>query len=79
MTVAKIGTGLTDEEWRFLKIKSQISKLKDKPINYSVDKAMNCDVWISPAIVVEIKADEITKSPTHTAGLALRFSRLRKI
>ncbi|VVA43584.1 putative DNA ligase [Candidatus Roizmanbacteria bacterium] len=78
VTVAKIGTGLTDEEWRFLKIKSQISKLKDKPINYSVDKAMNCDVWISPAIVVEIKADEITKSPTHTAGLALRFPRLEK-
>ncbi|MEK7597897.1 MAG: ATP-dependent DNA ligase [Patescibacteria group bacterium] len=78
VTVAKIGTGLTDEEWRFLKIKSQISKLKDKPMNYSVDKAMNCDVWISPAIVVEIKADEITKSPTHTAGLALRFPRLEK-
>ncbi len=78
VTVAKIGTGLTDEEWRFLKIKSQISKLKDKPMNYSVDKAMNCDVWISPAIVVEIRADEITKSPTHTAGLALRFPRLEK-
>lgn len=78
VTVAKIGTGLTDEEWKFLKIKTQISKLKDKPINYSVDKAMNCDVWISPAIVVEIKADEITKSPSHTAGLALRFPRLEK-
>ncbi len=78
VTVAKIGTGLTDEEWRFLKIKTQISKLKDKPMNYFVDKSMNCDVWISPAIVVEIKADEITKSPTHTAGLALRFPRLEK-
>ena len=37
-----------------------------------------CDVWITPKIVVEIKADEITKSPTHTAGLALRFPRLEK-
>jgi len=27
---------------------------------------------------VEIAADEITKSPTHTAGLALRFPRLVK-
>ena len=35
-----------------------------------------CDVWVTPKIVVEIKADEITKSPTHTAGLALRFPRL---
>ncbi len=78
VTVAKIGTGLTDDEWRFLKIKSQISKIKDKPINYFVDKAMNCDVWILPAIVVEIRADEITRSPTHTAGLALRFPRLEK-
>ena len=37
-----------------------------------------CDVWITPKIVVEIKADEITKSPTHTAGVALRFPRLEK-
>ena len=78
VTVAKIGTGLTDEEWRFLKIKSQKSKIKDKPTNYYVDKVMNCDVWITPSIVVEIKADEITKSPTHTAGMALRFPRLEK-
>ncbi len=78
VTVAKIGTGLTDEEWRFLKIKSQISKIKDKPINYFVDKAMNCDIWLTPSIMVEIRADEITKSPTHTAGLALRFPRLER-
>ena len=37
---------------------------------------MECDVWVTPKIVVEIKADEITKSPVHTAGLALRFPRL---
>lgn len=39
---------------------------------------MNCDVWVKPAIVVEIRADEITKSPVHTAGLALRFPRLER-
>ena len=39
---------------------------------------MECDVWISPSIVVEIKADEITKSPVHTAQLALRFPRLER-
>ena len=78
VTVAKIGTGLTDEEWRFLKIKTQRSKIKDKPTNYYVDKVMSCDAWITPSIVVEIKADEITKSPTHTAGMALRFPRLEK-
>jgi len=78
VTVAKIGTGLTDEEWRELKVKSQMLNVKEKPANYLVDKLMSCDVWVSPRIVVEIRADEITKSPTHTAGLALRFPRLER-
>jgi len=78
VTVAKIGTGLTDEEWKELKIKSEKLKIKEKPANYSVDKQAECDIWISPKIVVEIKADEISISPTHTAGLALRFPRLEK-
>jgi DNA ligase-1 len=29
-------------------------------------------------LVVEIAADEITKSPVHSAGVALRFPRLVK-
>jgi DNA ligase-1 len=78
VTVAKIGTGLTDVEWKQLNIKNQISRSKDKPKNYLVDKMMECDVWVAPKIVVEIRADEITKSPTHTAGLALRFPRLER-
>ena len=78
VTVAKIGTGLTDEEWKELKIKSEKLKIKEKPANYLVDKQAECDIWISPKIVVEIKADEISISPTHTAGLALRFPRLEK-
>ena len=78
VTVAKIGTGLTDEEWKQLKVKSEKLKVKNKPNNYLVDKMMECDVWVSPRIVVEIRADEITKSPTHTAGLALRFPRLER-
>jgi len=78
VTVAKIGTGLTDVEWKELKIKSSELRIKNKPENYLVDKMAECDVWISPKIVVEIKADEITKSPTHTAGLALRFPRLER-
>jgi len=78
LTMAKIGTGLTDEEWKELQVKSQKSKVKNKPKNYSVDKMMECDVWIEPKIVVEIRADEITKSPVHTAGLALRFPRLER-
>jgi DNA ligase-1 len=79
-TVAKIGTGLTDEEWKKIKHDIDKIKVKEKPGNYSVAKGMNCDGWTAPKIVVEIMADEITKSPIHTAagGLALRFPRLMR-
>lgn len=75
-TIAKIGTGLKDEEWRALKTKCEMHRSKNKPENYEVGKLMNCDFWIKPKLVVEIKADEISKSPMHTAGYALRFPRL---
>jgi DNA ligase 1 len=76
VTVAKIGTGLSDEQWKELKIKCQKSNVKSKPQEYDVPKELFPDVWVMPEIVVEIAADEITKSPLHTAGLALRFPRL---
>ncbi len=75
VTVSKIGTGLTDEEWRELKVKSQKLKVKSKPKNYDVDKMMECDYWIEPKIVVEIRADEITRSPVHTAGRVMKTSK----
>jgi DNA ligase-1 len=75
-TIAKIGTGLTDEEWRKMKSLVDSSSLVAKPENYEVNKVMNVDVWARPNIVVEIHSDEITKSPMHTSGLALRFPRL---
>jgi DNA ligase-1 len=78
VTVAKIGTGLTDEEWKNLSVMGYGLRVKEMPKNYLVDKQAECDVWIKPKIVVEIKADEITKSSTHTAGLALRFPRLER-
>ncbi len=78
VTIAKIGTGLTDEEWRELKGKSKKLVTKGKQEDYLVNKMMDCDVWLSPKLVVEIRADEITKSPVHTAGLALRFPRLER-
>lgn len=68
VTVAKIGTGLTDEEWRIIRERSNKLKVSEKPEDYEVNKIMACDVWITPKIVVEIRADEITRSPVHTAG-----------
>lgn len=74
-TVAKIGTGLTDDEWREIKNKMQTLKVKEKPKNYDVDKMMECDSWVTPSIVVEIRADEITRSPVHTAGRIMKPSK----
>lgn len=78
VTVSKIGTGLTDEQWKELKVQSSEFKVQSKPKEYLVDKNLAPDVWVTPALVVEIEADNITKSPIHTAGLALRFPRLKK-
>lgn len=75
LTVAKVGTGLTDEEWRQLRFKVQGARRKEKPEEYEVMKTMECDQWVESKYVVEIKADEITKSPMHTSGYALRFPR----
>ena len=75
-TVSKIGTGLSDEQWRELKRRVEKIRVEKKPKEYEVDKNLQPDIWLKPSLVVEILADEITKSPIHTAGLALRFPRL---
>jgi len=75
-TVSKVGTGLTDEEWRQLVVSGKKLLVKEKPQNYDVNKIMSCDVWLKPKLVGEFRADELTKSPMHTAGYALRFPRL---
>ena len=36
---------------------------------------MEPDIWFEPAIVVEVLGAELTQSPFHSAGLALRFPR----
>jgi len=77
-TIAKIGTGLTDVEWKELQEKCVKIQTKTPPQVYDFDKQMAVDIWVEPQIVVEIRTDEITKSPVHTAGLALRFPRLEK-
>lgn len=78
LTISKIGTGLTDEQWREMYSKCQVSGIRcqAKPKEYIVAKGLIPDVWCAPKIVVEIEADNITKSPIHTAKYALRFPRL---
>ncbi|GIK84450.1 MAG: putative DNA ligase [Patescibacteria group bacterium] len=75
-TIAKIGTGLSDEQFRELKQRGDTLAVKMQPKEYEVEKSLIPDMWMRPELVVEIAADEITKSPTHSAKVALRFPRL---
>ena len=78
LSTSKVGTGLTDEQWREMYKRCEKLKVAKKPVDYEVNKNLNPDVWCRPSLVVEIEADEITRSPIHKAGLALRFPRLKR-
>lgn len=81
VTVSKIGTGLTDEEWKEVHKRGDAIRVDNKPAR--VSSSIVPSFWIKPEIVIEVLADEITRSPIHTAGktetepgYALRFPRL---
>jgi len=81
VTVSRVGTGLTDDEWRKVKAISDKLQVTRKPAR--VNSIINPSIWVEPKEVLEIFADEITRSPVHTAGkvnnepgYALRFPRL---
>lgn len=82
-SISRLGTGLSDKQ--FYEIKKKVNSLKaaERPKEYVVDKDTKPDIWVKPGLVVEILADEITRSPRHTAGMgtdrrgySLRFPRL---
>ena len=81
-TIAKVGTGLSDNEWKDLKKQCDDMATVHQPKNVACAKELIPDVWVTPELVVAIRADEITLSPLHSAGLtdthlgyALRFPR----
>lgn len=84
-TVAKIGTGLTDQEWKEMKHLLDGCRTPEQLSNVVCAKDLYPSVWVRPEIVCEVLADEITISPLHTAGrddhtlgYALRFPRFLK-
>ncbi len=80
VTVTKIGTGVSDELWKDLRVQLNKLKVNDKPKEYTdVDKIFTPDVWVTPKLVIEVAGDDLTKSPTHGAGVAIRFPRLVRI
>ncbi len=76
-TVTKIGTGVSDELWKDLRKQLHAIESRNIPTEYGdVHKTLIPDVWVSPNIIVELAGDDLTKSPTHGAGFAVRFPRL---
>lgn len=77
VTVSKIGTGVSDVLWKELHTRLNGIKASHQPKQYiDVNKMLTPDVWVTPSLVVEVAADDITRSPIHGAGVALRFPRL---
>ena len=77
-TITKVGTGLSDDQFKTLNSKLKEIVLKDKPKEYEINKILFPDFYVLPKVIVELAADEITISPNHTSGFALRFPRLVK-
>jgi len=81
-TIARIGSGLTEEKWVQIRKILDRDKISKKPAR--VVSLIQPDVWTTPKHVFTVMADEITLSPLHTAGktaqkpgYALRFPRIQ--
>lgn len=79
-TLAKIGSGFT--EGKMVELEKTLRKIISNKKPARVDSELEPDFWVEPKYVIEVMADEITKSPVHTAGkekgvgYALRFPRM---
>lgn len=67
VTASRIGTGLSDEEWQSIRQRAKGLERKNKPGR--VSSLITPSVWLEPKLVIEVLADEITRSPLHTAGM----------
>lgn len=82
VTIAKIGTGFSEERW--VEMRELLDRIAVEQRTARVEAVMIPDVWVEPKYVIEMQADEITRSPIHTAGkageepgYALRFPRVK--
>lgn len=67
-SLTKLGTGVTDEQFKSMSKMVDRIAAEEQPKEYVVDKMLIPDVWVKPKVVLEILADEITISTNHTAG-----------
>lgn len=67
-SISRLGSGLSDAELREAKGRVEKIRTDEEPKEYVVRKEVAPDFWVRPEIVVEILADEISRSSRHTAG-----------
>jgi DNA ligase-1 len=79
-SVAKVGTGFSDEDLE--KIPKLLEPFESHVKPPGVESNMVPDIWFRPHLVIEVIAAELTLSPIHTAamgrvrsgaGISLRF------
>ena len=80
-TVTRVASGLSEEGWQDLykRLHSEEIQHPDPRVRY----VLKPDVWVVPHYVVELQADEVSRSQMHAAGkeegqagYALRFPRI---
>ena len=82
-TIAKIGSGFSEEE--MMQLKEKLDSIKRETPPSDLDYKLEPDFWVEPKYVVEVVFDEITESPIHTCGMhgekgyALRFPRMLRL
>ena len=82
-TVTRVASGLSEEGWQQMFTRLSADKIEhpDPRVKY----VLGPDVWVVPRYVLELQADEVTRSQMHAAGktdgqpgYALRFPRIVK-
>jgi DNA ligase-1 len=82
-TVTRVASGFSDEGWKELRARLEADRIEhpDPRVKYAILP----DVWVVPRIVIELQADEVSRSQMHPAGsadngpgYALRFPRIIK-
>lgn len=85
-TVSRIGSGFSEDD--LARLKPMLDEIALAHPDPRVESLVAPDVWTRPQLVITVTADEITRSPQHTAGrvadangvmqpgYALRFPRM---
>lgn len=78
-SLAKVGTGFKDVDWKIIKDKLDTIAISQVPKNVVIDNTLVPDVFVEPSLVAVIEADEVSKSKLHGVGYSLRFPRFKHL